>query len=69
MNWDQAAGQWNELKGHIKEQWGKLTDDDLDVAAGKFDQFVGQIQRKYGIAKEEAKKQVNGWLQSLDKKK
>jgi len=61
MNWDQIEGKWKQLKGSAKEQWGKLTDDDLDRAAGKRDQLVGQIQEKYGIAKQEAEKQVDDW--------
>ena len=69
MKWDQVAGQWSQLKGRLKEQWGRLTDDDLDVAAGKFEQFVGTIQQKYGIAKEEAKEQIDGWLKDLDNNK
>ena len=68
MIWDQVAGQWKELKGHIKERWGRLTDDNVDVAAGKFEQFVGKMQQKYGVAKEEAKKQINAWLKDLSKK-
>jgi uncharacterized protein YjbJ (UPF0337 family) len=68
MNWDQVSGQWKQLKGKIKEQWGNLTDDEIDVAAGKRDQFVGKIQEKYGMKKEEAEKRVDQWLQSLDKK-
>ncbi|HVT92916.1 MAG TPA: CsbD family protein [Bryobacteraceae bacterium] len=59
MNWDQAAGNWKQVRGKVKEKWGKLTDDDLDVIAGKRDQLVGHIQKAYGIAKEEAEKQVN----------
>jgi uncharacterized protein YjbJ (UPF0337 family) len=67
MNWDQAAGQWKELKGEIKQQWGRLTENDIDRVAGKFDRFVGKIQQKYGIAKEEAQKQVNIWLSNFNK--
>ena len=59
MNLDQAAGNWKQVRGKVKEKWGKLTDDDLDVIAGKRDQLVGHIQKAYGIAKEEAEKQVN----------
>ncbi len=57
MNWDQVAGNWKQLKGQVKEKWGKLTDDDLDVVAGKRDQLVGKIQERYGITKEEAEKE------------
>jgi uncharacterized protein YjbJ (UPF0337 family) len=58
MNKDQAAGGWKELKGKIKQQWGKLTDDDLTVLEGSADELSGRIQKRYGIAKEEAEKQV-----------
>jgi uncharacterized protein YjbJ (UPF0337 family) len=58
MNKDKAAGQWKQLKGKVKEQWGKLTDDDLMVLEGDQDQLAGRIQQRYGIAKEEAERQV-----------
>jgi uncharacterized protein YjbJ (UPF0337 family) len=58
MNQDQAAGKWQQAKGKIKQQWGKLTDDDLTVLEGKRDQLAGKIQERYGIAKEEAERQV-----------
>jgi len=58
MNWDTVAGNWSEVKGKVKEAWGKLTDDELDVIAGKRDQLVGLIQKSYGVAREEAERQV-----------
>jgi uncharacterized protein YjbJ (UPF0337 family) len=58
MNSDQLKGNWNQLKGKIKEQWGRLTDDDMQVVEGRFDQLAGRIQERYGIAKEEAERQV-----------
>jgi len=61
MNWDQVQGQWKQLKGAAKEKWGKLTDDDLDQIGGRRDQFIGKLQERYGIAQEEAKKQVDDW--------
>lgn len=59
MNKDQAAGGWKELKGKLKQQWGKLTDDDLTVLEGTSDELSGRIQKRYGIAKEEAQKQID----------
>jgi uncharacterized protein YjbJ (UPF0337 family) len=59
MNKDQAAGGWKELKGKIKQQWGKLTDDDLTVLEGSAQELSGRIQKRYGIAQEEAEKQVD----------
>jgi uncharacterized protein YjbJ (UPF0337 family) len=58
MNSDKIEGNWKQVKGKIKEQWGKLTDDDIDVIAGKRDQLLGRIQERHGIAKDEADKQV-----------
>jgi uncharacterized protein YjbJ (UPF0337 family) len=61
MNWEQAKGQWTQMKGSVRKQWGKLTDDDLDVIAGERERLVGKIQERYGIAKEEADRQVASW--------
>jgi uncharacterized protein YjbJ (UPF0337 family) len=61
MNWDRIEGNWKTFKGKVKEQWGKLTDDDLDRAAGKRDQLAGRIQERYGIAKDEADRQLTEW--------
>lgn len=58
MNWDQIAGDWKTLRGKVQEQWGKLTNDDLDVISGKQDQLVGRIQKTYGVEKEVAERQV-----------
>jgi len=61
MNWDRVAGKWKQMKGVIKERWGKLTDDDLDMIAGKRDQLAGKIQERYGLTKEDAQKQIDEW--------
>jgi len=66
MNWDRIEGNWKQFKGKAKEQWGKLTDDDLDVAAGMRDQLVGRIQERYGIAKDEAERQIDEWSRRDD---
>ena len=58
MNWDQIEGKWTEFKGAIKERWGKFTDDELVQLKGKRDQLAGMIQNKYGVAKEEAERQI-----------
>jgi len=68
MNRDQIEGNWKQLKGKIKEQWGKLTDDDLDVIAGKRDQLVGKLQERYGVTIEEAQKQLESFLNSSRQK-
>jgi uncharacterized protein YjbJ (UPF0337 family) len=61
MNWEQIQGNWKQATGKAKEQWGKLTDDDLDVVAGRREQLAGKIQERYGVAKEEAEKQLAEW--------
>jgi uncharacterized protein YjbJ (UPF0337 family) len=61
MNWDQIKGNWKQLKGQAKQQWGKLTDDDLTLAEGHRDEFVGRVQERYGIGREEAERQVSEW--------
>ena len=66
MNSDQLQGKWRELKGAVKERWGKLTDDDLDVISGQQEQLIGRIQNRYGVAKEAAQKQVEEWMKMDD---
>ena len=65
MNWDQIAGNWKQVKGVVREKWGKLTDDDVDVIAGKRDILLGKIQERHGIAREEAEKQLKDWEATL----
>jgi uncharacterized protein YjbJ (UPF0337 family) len=66
MNWDRIEGNWKQLKGKTIEQWGKLTDDDFDVIAGRRDQLAGKIQEHYGVAKDEAERQVAEWEKRAD---
>ncbi len=61
MNWDVIEGNWKQAKGKVKEQWGRLTDDQLDMMSGRRDQLVGKIQECYGIARDEAERQVKDW--------
>ena len=58
MNWDIVEGNWKQFKGNVKAQWGKLTDDHLDVIAGKRDALAGRIQEIYGVTREEAEQQI-----------
>jgi len=59
--WEKIKGSWTQTKGAVKEQWGKLTDDDLMEIQGRRDQLVGKIQARYGISQAEAEAQVSGW--------
>ena len=64
MNWDQIEGKWKQLKGSAKQQWAKLTDDDLQYMSGGKDKFVGRLQERYGLSKEEAQTKADEWLKS-----
>ncbi len=64
MNRQIIEGNWKQLKGHIKERWGELTDDDFDVIEGRRDVLVGTLQKRYGISLDEAEKQLRDWESS-----
>ena len=61
MDWNRVEGNWKQVKGKVKEKWGKLTDDQLDVIAGKREQLIGAIQESYGVAKDQAEKELSDW--------
>ena len=61
--WEKIKGSWNQTKGAVKEQWGKLTDNDLLEIEGRRDQLVGKLQTRYGISREQAEAQVSSWEQ------
>ena len=65
MNEDKIKGQWKQLRGKLRSRWGKLTDDDLDVAEGNTDYLTGRIQERYGIAKDEAKEQLRAFERDI----
>jgi uncharacterized protein YjbJ (UPF0337 family) len=65
MNSDQLEGKWKEVKGEVREKWGKLTDDDIQIIGGRQDQLIGRVQQRYGIAKEAATREVNAFLKQL----
>ena len=64
-NWDQIAGKWKQIKGQAKKRWGKLTDDELMQIDGNREILAGKIQERYGIAGEEAHKQIDEWTAKL----
>jgi len=66
MNWEQITGKWMQYKGKAKEKWGELTDNELDMMAGKKEQLVGKLQAKYGYSKEKAEKEAEGWKDTLE---
>lgn len=65
MNWDRIEGNWKQFKGGVKSQWAKLTDDQLELIAGRRDQLAGKIQETYGISKEATEKQISAWQSRL----
>ncbi len=66
MNWNQVEGEWKQIKGHVKTAWGKLTDNDLTQLDGKKETLMGKIQERYGVARDEAEKQIDDWVSKLD---
>jgi uncharacterized protein YjbJ (UPF0337 family) len=65
MDWDRIAGNWAQWKGRVRERWGKLNDDQLDVIAGRREQLSGRIQEAYGLDKDEAERQLRNWQRNL----
>ena len=65
MDWNRIEGNWKQFKGSAREKWGKLTDDDLTRIEGRRVELVGKIQERYGIAKDEAEKQVDSWVRNM----
>ena len=68
MNWAQVSGKWDQVKGDIKSNWGKLTDDDLAFIGGKLDNLVGKLVERYGVKKEQAERQIDQWAARLGDK-
>jgi uncharacterized protein YjbJ (UPF0337 family) len=64
MNWDQIQGNWKQTKGQVQQKWGKLTNDDMNVIEGKRTELSGRLQQRYGIAKDEADRQIDDWLKT-----
>jgi uncharacterized protein YjbJ (UPF0337 family) len=64
MDWNRVEGNWKQMKGKVKEQWGKLTDDDLTQVDGNLDRLEGMIQERYGIARDESRKQIDAWYRN-----
>lgn len=62
MNWDRIEGNWKQFSGTVREHWGKLTNDDLEMIKGERQKLAGRIQERYGVAKDEAERQIDDWL-------
>ena len=65
MNWEQIEGKWMQMKGSVKQKWGKLTDDDLTFINGSREKFVGRLQERYGYSKEQAQMQIEEWTSTI----
>jgi uncharacterized protein YjbJ (UPF0337 family) len=65
MNWDEARGNWKQIKGKARQMWGDLTDDELDVIEGKREELIGQLQGKYGLSRKKAEEQADTWVRGL----
>jgi len=62
MNWDQIEGNWMKAKGKLRQQWGKLTDDDIARINGKREELAGRLQERYGYVKEQADREIDDWM-------
>ena len=67
MDWNRVEGNWKQVKGRVKQQWGKLTDDNIDVINGQREMLAGKLQESYGITKDEAERQIKDWENSVSK--
>ncbi|MBS1724760.1 MAG: CsbD family protein [Armatimonadetes bacterium] len=65
MNWNIIEGTWKEMAGKVREQWGKLTDDEIQEISGKKDRLEGLLQQRYGVTQEEASRQIDDWAGKL----
>lgn len=68
MNWDEIEGNWKQLKGKARSQWGKLTNDELELINGKRTELTGLLQARYGHAKEQAEREIDLWTKQLEQK-
>jgi uncharacterized protein YjbJ (UPF0337 family) len=66
MNWDRVEGNWKQIKGQVQQKWGKLTSDDVDIIQGKRTELAGRLQQRYGLAQDEAERQIDAWLKSVN---
>jgi uncharacterized protein YjbJ (UPF0337 family) len=66
MSWDRIEGTWKQVVGKARAEWGKLTDDDFNIVAGRREQLAGKIQERYGVAKEDADRQISEWIRRAD---
>ena len=64
MNWDQIQGNWTQFKGKAKQQWAKLTDDDIGRINGKQEELLGLLQQRYGYQKEQAQREIDNWIKT-----
>jgi uncharacterized protein YjbJ (UPF0337 family) len=69
MTWDQVQGKWPLMRASLRHRWGRLTEDDLDVIAGNRDVFIGRVQERYSISRQEALQRIEEWLQPLQEQK
>jgi uncharacterized protein YjbJ (UPF0337 family) len=67
MNWDQVESQWKQMAGKVRAKWGKLTDDDVTFIGGKKDTFVGKLQERYGMMKDDAERAIDEFMDGMNK--
>jgi uncharacterized protein YjbJ (UPF0337 family) len=66
MNWNEISGHWTQLKGRLREEWGELTDDELEEIAGNRERLIGILQEKHGFTKDEAERRLEEWQRYVE---
>lgn len=66
MNWDQFEGKWEQVKGQVKEKWGKFTNDDITVIEGKKDKLIGKLRERYGYSAEQADRELGAFMKDCN---
>jgi uncharacterized protein YjbJ (UPF0337 family) len=69
MDWGQIKTKWPQMRGQLRHRWGRLTEDDLDVIDGERDIFIGRVQERYSIDREEAQRRIEEWMHTLSEEK
>jgi uncharacterized protein YjbJ (UPF0337 family) len=69
MDWDRLQAKWAQIRGPLRHRWGRLTEDDLDVIADRRDTFIGRVEERYGVDREEAQRRIEEWLRTLREEK
>jgi uncharacterized protein YjbJ (UPF0337 family) len=69
MDWDRLQVKWPVMRAQLRHRWGRLTEDDLDVIAGHRETFIGRVEERYSVDREEAQRRIEEWMHTLREEK